>query len=89
MSGNLPDTPAIEGTVIERNGNTVRDVMEQLSKLDPNLVVVTNDNEFGFEYPVMASEFVLETWSLSKWQFDELCLKPGDTIVVIQNRIVF
>lgn len=44
------DKPALEGTVIERKGVKVKELIEKLQKLDPDLLVCAVDNEYGEQF---------------------------------------
>jgi hypothetical protein len=74
-------TPPLEGKAIEPQGMRVRDLIEKLLTLDPELFVVTSDCCYGKAVDVEVWVEKIEDYE--NYLKAQLALKEGDEYVVI------
>lgn len=71
---------ALEGKVIERGGVKVKELIDELSKVDPEAFVVTQDCCHGMDHETVV---YTDTLDYQEWWMEDLGLSKGDTVVVI------
>lgn len=74
-------TPPLEGEIQERKGLKVKELIEKLSEMDPEMFVVTSDCCHGTDPEPQV--YIQELASFDKWIAIELGLSIGDKCVMI------
>lgn len=74
-------TPPLEGRVVPRRGLKVKELIEKLSEMDPEVFVVTSDCCHGTDPEPQV--YIHELESGDRWVAIELGISVGDTCVMI------